>query len=510
MLGDRQLTIDDYMAILRRHLWLIVIPPIVCALVAYGISLALPPRYESTTLVLVEQQKVPESFVKPVVTEEVNLRLSTMQERILSRTRLQPIIERFGLYKEDAGRVTMEEVVGRLRRAITVTPVRPLTGSSSPGIAGFSVSVSMESPRVAQQVCGEITSMFIEENLRLREQSAQGTTDFLAKQLEDAKHNLDDQDAKMAAFKSRYIGQLPDQEQRNLGLLMGLKTQLDAVTELLNRTQRDKSFAESLLSQHLAAWQASQTSNNPQTLEQQIASLQAQLANLEVTYTNDYPDVVKLKNSIAELKKKVQEADAAGKGDLARNNQQKVALTEPPQVQQLRVAIHQDEETIRAKAAEQQRLQDDIKIFEARVQLSPKIEEEYKDLTRNYQTALSFYNELLAKKNQSEMATDLERRQEGEQFRVLDPANLPEKPSFPDRRLFTAGGFGGGLVLGLGIAMLLEIRDKSLRTERDVEFYLQLPTLAVVPVVGEEKTRKKRFWKRSRGEPPRTALRLEA
>ena len=509
MLGNRELTIDDYLAIARRRRWAILIPALLGPLVAFLISLVLPARYTSHTLVLVEQQKVPESYVRSVVSDELNQRLATMQEQILSRTRLQPIVEKFGLYKEDVGRVSMEDLVAQLRKSITVTAVRTMTGSrtENTGLPGFIISFSADNPRLAQQICAEITSMFMEENLRLREQQAEGTTDFLSKQLDEAKRKLDEQDTRLAAFKERYIGQLPGQEQTNLNILMGLNTQLDAVTQLLTRTQQDKSYMESLLAQQVAAWQASQEANNPETLEKQLANLQSQLITLEARYTPDHPDVAKAKNDIALLKKKIGEAATATK-DKPATGTQVTKLGEPPQIQQLRNQIHVAEQTIREKTQDQERFQKQIKTYQARVQLSPVVEQQYKEITRDYQTALDFHNNLLTKKAESEMARDLERRQQGEQFRVMDPANLPERPSFPDRPLFAACGLGAGLALGLGLAVLFEMRDKSLRNERDVEFYLRLPTLALVPSV-EAGNGKRHFWQRAKKSDAQLELHVE-
>jgi len=494
MLGNREMTIDDLLAILRRRLWTVLLPVLLGPVVGYLISLALHERYTSTTLVLVEQQKVPESYVRSVVTDELNQRLATMQEQILSRTRLQPIIEKFGLYKEDMGRVPMEELVAKLRKTISVTAVRPMSGTKENGLPGFTISFTADKPRLAQQVCAEITSMFMEENLRLREQQAEGTTEFLAKQLEEAKRKLDEQDARLAAFKERYIGQLPGQEQTNMNILMGLTAQLDAVSQLLTRTQQDKSYMESLLGQQLAAWQASREENSPDTLEKQLTTLQSQLVTLEARYTADHPDVRKTKNDIAQLKKKIEEAGTATK-DKPTTGVQTAKLVEPPQIQQLRNLIHQAVQTIREKTQDQERLQTQIRTYQARVQLSPMVEQQYKEITRDYQTALEFHNSLLAKKTESEMARDLERRQQGEQFRVMDPANLPEKPSFPNRPLFAGGGLAAGLLLALGVVAVLEARDKSMHNERDVQYYLQLPTLALVPSLSLGNGKQSRSWK---------------
>jgi uncharacterized protein involved in exopolysaccharide biosynthesis len=208
---------------------------------------------------------------------------------------------------------------------------------------------------------------------------------------------------------------------------------------------------------------------------------------LQQRYTDTHPDVVKAKKDVATLQKRVDESNAAESNAAQASPRNRatpeVRGGEPAGVQQLRAQLHGMELSIRDKERAQAELQRQIKTFESRIQLSPVVEEKHKQLTRDYQTALDFYNQLLGKKNQSEMATDLERRQQGEQFRVLDPPNLPEKPTFPNRRLFAAGGFGGGLALGLVIALLLEYRDKSIRSEQDVQFYLELPTLALMPTV---------------------------
>jgi polysaccharide chain length determinant protein (PEP-CTERM system associated) len=502
MLGHRDLTVDDYISILRRRKWLIIVPALLGPIIAYGVSLKLASRYTSQTLVLVEQQKVPGTYVEPVVTEDLNARLATMQEQILSRTRLQPTIERFQLYRQDWGKKTMEELLEQMRDDISVAPVRSAIGGRQSGIPGFFISFTASDPRIAQQVCAEITSMFIEENLRQREQSAQGTTDFLQTQLEDAKRRLDEQDSKLAQFKRRYIGALPDETQTNLNLLSSLNTQLSAVTQSLNRAQQDKTYTESLLAQQLAARTNLLSTYDPQPekVGQQIATMETQLAALQSRYTSDHPDVIKLKGEIEQLKKKASQMGTAEKENTGEDLA--AQMPEPPQILQLRSQVHAYEQAVKNLTADQDRLREQIRLYQSRIQLSPIVEQEYKEITRDYQTALDFYNDLLKKRNQSEMATDLERRQQGEQFRVMDPANLPEKPSFPNRPLFALGGLGGGLMLGLLFAVLVEMRDKSLRSELDVEFYLEAPALAVIPsVAGSANGRRLwRFWKRKEAE----------
>jgi polysaccharide chain length determinant protein (PEP-CTERM system associated) len=495
MLGHRELTMEDYVAMLRRRLWVIIIPAILGPVLAYGVSLGLPEQYTSQTLVLVEGQKVPESVVRSFVSDNLQQRLGTMQEQIFSRTRLQPIIEKFQLYKDEWNKVPMEDLVGRLRAGIRVRPVNSVVRTREGELPGFYVYYTANEPKLAQMICREITEMFMSENLRLREQRSQGTVQFLQTQLDGAKAELDKQDAKLAAFKQKYVGQLPGQEQTNLNILMGLTTQLEAVNTLLNRAQQDKVYMEAQLDQQLAAWNASQQGTNPQTLEQQLTKAQSDLAALRVKYEEDHPDVRKARKEIDDLKQRIAQAVAEGKQNPPQKTESAATL-EPPQIQQLRSNLYQLQTTIAERTKEQARLQQDIRTFQSRVQLSPRIEQEFKELTRDYDTALTFYRDMLTKKTQSEMAADLDKRQQGEQFSVMDGANLPERPSYPNRPLFAAGGFAGGIGLGLGIALLLELRDKVIRNERDIEYYLGVPTLALVPSVGEAAAGRSKLWSR--------------
>ena len=263
-----------------------------------------PNKFKSQTLVIIEQPTVPQKIVESLDTSDINQRLSSMQQQILSRSRLEPIIRQFSLYPEDVNRMSMDDLVVRLQKTIDITPIAPMTETRAGQLPGFYVAVTLDDPRHAQEVCTAITSMFIEQNLRLRQEHSEMTTQFLATELTSAKASLDEQDAKLAAFKSRHIGELPDDEQTNLNLLTGLTSQLDASTQALARAQQDKTFNESLLSQQMAAWQASQTGRNPETLEQQLIALQAHLTTLQSSYTDDYPDVIKAKNDIAVLAEK--------------------------------------------------------------------------------------------------------------------------------------------------------------------------------------------------------------
>ena len=474
---QREWTPEDYITILRRRWPQIVILGILGALLGYGVSRLLPNRYTSQSLVVIDQPTVPIEFVKPVVTSGVTERLSSMQQQLLSQARLELLVHQLNLFPDESNRVPVDALARRLRTAITVMRIRE--GSEEEGfrVPGFHVSVTLDQARAAQAVCSAVTSMFMEENRRRREQNSEKTTQFLSQQIVEAKQKLDEQDAKLAAFKSRYVGFLPEDVQTNLSLLAGLNSEFDATTQALARAQQDKSMAESMLTQQIAAWRASQTGHNPDTYEEQLAAFQTQLSALQARYTENHPDVIKAKIEIEALKKKIAESEEQNKVRTPGQPESR----EPSQFKPMRAQIRAYDQTIVEKTAQQQRIQAQIKHYQERVQSSPVIEQQYKELTRDYQTALEGYNDLSKKRTQSTMAADLERNQEAEQFRLLEAANLPAAPSFPNRLLFALGGLGGGLALAIGLAFVLAMRDTSLRTEKDVELVLQLPVLAQVP-----------------------------
>jgi polysaccharide chain length determinant protein (PEP-CTERM system associated) len=478
MVRDGEFTIADVKRVLRKHWWIIPACAVGCAALSTSVATQLPKKYMSQTLVLVAKPTVPTEYVKPVVTEDLNQRLASMKEQILSRTRLEPVIEKLDLYHVDRARLHMEDLIERLRKAIEISPLEPMPGTQDRSIPGFSVQVTVGNPQTAQEICTEITSMFMEQNARALEQQAVRTASFIGQQLQEAKTKLDEQDAKLAQFKRQYIGSLPEEGQSNLSLLSTLNSQLEANTQALSRAQQDKAFNESLLSQAKANWKSSRSEPNPQTLEEQLRVEQDQLTVLESRYTAEHPDVIKAKNRVMELKKRL--AETSNSDNTSTESQ---TASEPPQIQELRAKLRQDEVMTADLAKRQTKIQEQIRLLEGRVQASPMVEQQLKELTRNYQSALDFYNDLLKKQQNSAMATDLAHQQEGEQFRVLDPPSLPTKPSFPKISYFAAGGLGGGMVLSLAILYLFMATDNTLHTEKEVEMYLKLPVLAGLPVM---------------------------
>lgn len=501
MLNLEVMTFNDYMSILRRRRWVLVIFLVLGPVLGYAISLALPKRYLSNSLVLIEQQQILKDYVPSSTPGKLDQQVLQIMETVLSQKYLKAMIESSGLAK-GSNEISTEALADKLRGNIKVQPMAVSLnnsdgGSINPGnptntqpedLAGFHINVTYSDPSVAQQLCAEITSAFIEENLRLHEQSSVNTTDFLQKQAEGAKRKLDEQDQALAEFQSKHIGQLPDQQQMNLNIIQSLTTQLDYMTQALDGAQQNKAYTESLLAQQIENWNAEQKAkqslNSPETIEGQLAKQQILLADNEARYTSSHPDVIASRKALEELKKTYNEGKASkSKPNENKDSAKNSTEMEPPQIVELRSQLNQIEQTVREKTQEQHGLQEEIKRYQQRIQASPVIEQEYKDLTRDHDSASKLYNDLLAKRAESAMSGDIERRQEGERFRVLEPANLPTSPSFPNKLLFTGGGFGGSLILGICLVLLLETSDRTLRTERDVEVFLKLPVLAHLPTV---------------------------
>jgi polysaccharide chain length determinant protein (PEP-CTERM system associated) len=477
MLRNGNITAAEVKRIFRRYWWIAPTAMVLFAVLGLLATFVLPKKYTSSTMVLVEPPTISQEVVPTVVNEDLYRHLSSMQEQILSRSRLQSIIDKFNLYPRERKSEHMEDLVERLKKAVDVQLIQPMPGSISRQPPGFHVSVTVNDPQLAQQICTEITSMFIEQNTTSRMVQVKNTTDFLTQQLDEAKTNLDQQDAKLAQFKRLYLGSLPEEQQSNLSLLAGMNSQLEATTQALSRAQQDKTFNESLLSQQEASWkQQALGTQSTDTLQLQLDNLQDQLTALLAKYTPQHPDVVKTKTQIEEIKGRMASQETKNS-----NSTTQPAGHESPQMQTLRAKIKQDDLSISDLSKHQVQIQDQIRTLQTHVQASPMVEQQLKELTRNYQTALDNYNDLLKKQQKSTMAGDLEHQQESENFRILDPPSLPVSPSFPKKSIFAGGGLGAGFIFALGIMYLLALNDKAMYSERDVETCLKLPVLTMVP-----------------------------
>ena len=483
MIANRELKPDDYLQILKRYKWVLIVPTLVAPLAAFLVSFAFSPRYTSEALLLILEQQVPTGLVKPVVSQELVERIATLQGRIESRDTLQPLVEHYQLQNRGVGTTSIEDAISDMRGNIEITPVdtdfMTPTNARNQEVPEFYITYTDQDPRTAQKVCAELASAFISEDLKMRGQMASATTQFLASQLEEARRSQEEKSVELATFKAKYFGHLPSQQEDNVKILMTLDTQLEAVTQNLNRAQQEKSYAQSLLADQIATWKASQATTSPAMLEQQLATLQSQLLALQSRYTSEYPDVIKVKADIAQVSQELKQANAAAAQ--AGAGQEPPSALEPAEVQKLHAQVRQLELMIQQYSSEQKQVEQQIKTYQDRLQVSPAVQEQYDRISRDYEAAQKFYNDLLEKDKESRMGADVELRQQGEQFRLSGSPSVPDTPSFPKRWMMAGGGLGAGFGLAFGLMLWFEFRDTSIRNEDDISACLELPTLVALP-----------------------------
>ncbi len=484
MLPGKKYTSDEITRLLIKGRWMIAVPLTIGIVCAPAIARFVPEVYRSETLIMVIPQRVPDSYVKSTVTAKVEDRLPSISDQILSRSRLERIILDFNLYPSQRATGIMEDVVQRMRKDIEVK----LEGKES-----FRVSYVSTTPKVARDVTERLASLYIEENLRDRENLADSTNLFLESQLEDAKRRLLDHEKKLEAYRKRYSGQLPTQLQSNLQVIQNTQMQLQALGETLNRARERRLLIERQIADAQAfpaALVQSRTVVNspdgpvPLSAAQQLEAAKVRLEAYRLRYTPDHPDIKTLERAIAELQVKA-DAEAQKPPEESKKAQlspEEAALQK--RVLDLQAELVVIDHQLAAGEAEEKRLKQTLADYQAKVDAVPTRESELVELTRDYATLQETYSSLLTKREESKLAANLERRQIGEQFKILDPASLPEKASNQVQRYgFVLAGPLAGLLLGIGLIAFREYRDTTFKTEEDVQRVLNLPVLALVPLM---------------------------
>jgi polysaccharide chain length determinant protein (PEP-CTERM system associated) len=451
----------------------------------------LPEQYRSETLIMVVRQTVPDEYVKSTVSAPIEDRLSSISDQILSRSRLERIITDFDLYKTERTRgAVMEDVVRGMRTDITVK----VEGKES-----FRVSYLNGQPVTAQKVTERLASIFIEENLRDRANLADNTNQFLESQLEDARQRLLAHEKKLEAYNQRYSGELPSQLQGNLQAIQNGQLQLQSLEESTNRARERRLLLERQLADAQTLQVVAPPPENangatdataPMTTAQQLEAARSRLAVFRMKYTADHPDVKALERTIGDLHARLQAEGGDAPHEVASKVVTPAEAARIKRVQDLQAEIAVIDHQLASNQTEADRLKRDIASYQAKVDALPARQSDLVELTRDYSTLQQTYAALLQKQQDAEIAANLERRQIGENFKVLDPASLPQRPYNSVQRLGAiAGGLGGGLVIGLGIIALLEFRDSSFKREQDVVQVLSLPVLALIPVMVSSPTK---------------------
>lgn len=492
----------------RRHMHFLL-PFFIAWLLIWIISWVLPVRYKSTTTILVQQPTVPLNYVAPNISVNLQTRLASLTQQILSRTRLLLIAKRLDLYGNRELPSTPDALVNSMRKDISIALVRDPTSAD---ISGFTVSYSAPTPHIAQRVTNELTHLFIENNQLTLQRESEDTTRFLQQQLDKARASLAEQESKVKQFQSAHLGSLPAQETSNLQILSGLQSQLQNDEDSLGAAQQQQTYLQSLIEQY-AAMQAPAALGNGHTstlseVDAQIAQMTSQLSILKTRYTERYPAVRDLEARIqAATRERAQINEArtksmSGQSTSGTVGATPVSLSSPssPTFLQLKSQLEATRTEIRNRQHDIASLKHRIDSYQGRLNAAPAVEAELSDLNRGYNQSQANYNDLLKKESDSAMATSMEQMQQGERFSVLDPPSLPLYPDSPNRVRLSLIGLACGLAFGLLVAGMTEFLDDRLYRDEDIVRLLPVAVIGEIPEVSTEielqhaKTRLRLGW----------------
>ena len=456
-----------------RHKSIVFATSLVVFLLAAYLAVTLPNVYRSSTLILITPQRIPGNIVMPTITSSVSHRINAITQEIMSRTRLESIIKEFALYP--GGRaLTMEDRVGMFRSNIRLDIRRN---------DAFQISYDSGNPETAMKVANRLASLFIEQNLHAREQQAIGTTNFINSETDRLRRELEEQEALVTRYKVDHRFELPDQLDANLRTLQQLRAELKGnMTNVSFMQERLGSLQKQLLeaSAPIIVNQKNGESEVKINLpaNQKIQIRKRELDNLMIRYKERHPDVLRLRAEIASLEKEL-ESDKAkvvtpGGAPLPVENPLKQIIEE--QIENLRSSI----KSIETSNGE---LRNAIALYQKRVENTPLRGIELIKVTRTYDITLRKYQDLLAKGLESQLSENLEKKQKGEQFQVVDPANLPLAPLKPNRPMILLGGLIAGIIGGLGLAFLWDLLDRSFKNGDDLTSFVDLPLLATIPAI---------------------------
>jgi polysaccharide chain length determinant protein (PEP-CTERM system associated) len=455
--------IQEYLEIIWYRKWLLVVPIVVMvAITAIGSKL-LPNIYRGETLILVEPQKIPEEFVRSTVSLDLDRRIGTLKEQLLSRTRLEKIIREVDLFPGANADTDMELLVGIMRGNIEV---------SVQARDSFRIYFTGRDPYKVQLATNMLADTFIQENLRDREKQAVNTLSFLDTELEHTKKQLEEQEEKIRQFKQEHMGELPEQQEANQRKLDRLQEQLATVSTELAQAENRKVVLQNAIADLSKTAISQGNGADLVSIDTQIERLNAQLADLKLKYTDAHPDVKRVRAEISKLERQRQK-DRSTPGD----DDMQVTSQNRDLIRQLR-QVNLDIDTLRA---ERSRTRADISDVQVRVESAPEIESNLQILTRDYDKTKENHDDLLKKRQEAERSANLELKQKGEQFKVIDPARLPRSPFKPKRVRIVIFGFLLGAMIGFGSIFLAEHFDNSFRSAQEVEDVLGIAVLATVP-----------------------------
>lgn len=471
----------DFLSVARHQKWIIVACILLSVVAAATYCLIATKLYRSETMILVEDQKIPENYVKGVDEGNLEQRIFVIQKQVRSRAVLTDIVNEFHLYPDLVKKEGPEAAVSALANGIMVEmvgkgPRGNFVGRSS--LDAFTVSFIHESPRTAMEVTARVATRFIEQNLKTREQTAEGTTEFFDEEVLRAKAELERKENEISQFKSQHVGKLPQQIESNLRALDRLQGDLKSSTESSQRLSDRLALVENAIRDY----QRSGTPNlslvpgsvEPDPLFRRLKELREKLVKLQAEFWDTYPDVVLTRDEMQDVQRKLTELYGP---DILKHGEKPV----DPYLQDLRRQQTETKSEWELQNKRQLGLQTEKRELERRIEKAPQIEQDLLILERDYDNMKTNYRSLLEKRLNARVAENLEKRQKGAQFRILDPASFPRVPESPNERRIMVFGLLFGCALGAGLALIRELSTPQFRRPEDIEHILGPQLLAVIP-----------------------------
>ena len=483
------LRIGEYLDILQRRKWWIILTTIAVFVIVVVVVYRLPDVYRSETAILVDPQKVPDNYVPSTVSASVVDRLSTIRQQVMSPTRLKRIIDSLGLYSELKGRLTEQEIIEIMQNSTSLE----VGDHGGRQLSVFRIGFHGRNPVEVAQVANQLAALFIEENLKVREQQFFGTAEFLDNELQETRKQLEEQEQEISRIRGRYFMDLPESQQYHLQALTSLRTQLRASLGRAEQAQQQKIYLQSFLasSNPTVDFDTGGNGRGASRLQPQIQKLESEIARFRTRYGDNHPDVRKLRAQLDPLKAQ------AKTEELNQSLPQQPAPVVRPVARNpvVEAQLHELTKVLEKQGKLQVQLQEQIDFHMSKLERIPAFEQRMTSVLRNYDTLNAHYRTLLDKKLSAEMARALETRQKGERFVILDSALVPQKPFAPKRFLLCFAGLVGGLVGGLGLAILAEMNDESVRSESEAEEIVGVSVLGQIP---RFLTKAQRRWQKVR------------
>jgi uncharacterized protein involved in exopolysaccharide biosynthesis len=538
----------EYLALLRRRLGQILAVAAAAAALAVVVTIALPPVFRSSATILVQEQEIPTDLVRSTVTSFADERIQVISQQVMTRAVLLQLAAKYDLYPKRRERAMTEEVVEQMRTDIQLSTIDASVSDRRSGrrantTIAFRISYDAPDPERAQKVVQDLVSLYLEENVKARQESVAQTTAFLAEEAERLAKQIKEIETNLAAFKRRYTGRLPESGAVNMQLADRMQSELLRVEREIGMLQDRKIYLEAQLP--LVKPNAPLPANAPGepaflTAEERLRSLEAQYASSAARYGADHPDIRRLRREIAALKREVGASGGTGQAVERQKLEAELAVLKDrysedhPDVQRVRrsiaaletskggeaalpkqaavdanpradnpayVALVSQLESTKRELTKLSALREDLQAkqrdYDARLLQIPEIEREYRELTRDYDNALVRYREVKAKQMQAEVAVELERDRKAERFALGEPANLPEKPIKPDRPRILLVGLVASLGAGLGLAWLRDLFDRSVKGPWELARIASVPILTPIPYIetqDERRRNRRRAW----------------